>query len=148
MPYPISQATTVQPERRSQKRIMLIAHASDWAARAGIGSHTAFSRSSHGSSKIAYPTLPFLASNFIITLNSANQLITLSFDDLPIVVGQLSPLLLALVDELLPSSCDLVGVHFGTFAHEVNRTVGTNRKASEFRLTVCCTFTVPGAPAG
>jgi hypothetical protein len=79
MPYPISQASTVQPERRSQKKIMLIARASDWAACAGIGSKVA---------------------------------------------------------QLLRVSCDLVGIHSGTFAHEVNRTVGTKRKASEFRLTV------------
>jgi hypothetical protein len=73
--------------------------------------------------EVSYLTLCFFASKSVALLNSANKLITLSFDHLPIVVGQLTPLLLGLADELLPVSLHLVCVHSGTSIHVFNRTV-------------------------
>jgi hypothetical protein len=104
MPYPINQADTAQPETRSQKKAMCIAHAS------GCGAS--------GMSAIgwrwlvvgAYLTLCFFASNSIALLNSAKKLIALSFDGLTIVVGQRAPPLLDLAGELLPVSRHLGGV--------------------------------------
>jgi hypothetical protein len=45
-----------------------------------------------GSLEVSYLTLCFFAGKSIALLNGANQLIALSFDHLPVVVGQLAPL--------------------------------------------------------
>jgi len=64
--------------------------------------------------EVRYLTLCFFTSNSITFLHLADELIALSFDDLPIIVGQVAPFFLGLSDELLPVSFDLVGVHWFT----------------------------------
>ena len=68
--------------------------------------------------EVGYLTLRFFASNSVALLNSADELITLSFDNPPIVVSQLTPRLFGLADELLSVSLHLIGVHFSASAHE------------------------------
>ena len=46
--------------------------------------------------KVGYLTLRFLASNSVALLNFADELIALSFDNLPIIVSQLTPFLFRL----------------------------------------------------
>jgi hypothetical protein len=45
-------------------------------------------------------------------LDLANELIALSFYDLPVVISQATPFLLGLADELLPVSLHLLAVHY------------------------------------
>jgi hypothetical protein len=73
--------------------------------------------------EVSYLTFCIFASNSVALLNFANKLIALSFNHLPIVVGQLAPLLLGFADNLLPVSLHLVCVHFRTSIHVLNRTV-------------------------
>ena len=61
--------------------------------------------------EIGHLMLCFFASNSVALLNSAYKLITLPFDHLLVVVGQLPPLFLGFADDLLPISLELVGVH-------------------------------------
>ena len=86
--------------------------------------------------EVRYLTLCFFASNPISLLNCANKLIALSFDHLPIVVGQLAPLLLGLADELLPVSLHLVCIHFGNSIH-VPSALCSNR-AKAFGVPAVC----------
>lgn len=62
--------------------------------------------------KVGYLTLCFFAGNSITFPDLPDQLIALSFDDLPIIVGQLALFFLGLSGELFPVSFELVGVHF------------------------------------
>jgi hypothetical protein len=54
--------------------------------------------------EIGYLPFRFLARNSVALLNSADKLIALALNDLPIIVGQFAPLLLRLSDELFPIS--------------------------------------------
>jgi hypothetical protein len=65
-----------------------------------------------GPLKLGYLTLCFFASNSIALLNLPDELIALSFNDLPVIVGQSASLLFCLPNELVPVAFDLVGVHF------------------------------------
>ena len=137
MPYPISQAHTAQPRKTSQKKSHV--HCSrKWLRHQrvlAIGWRS--QKPLVASLEIGYLTLCFFASNSIALLNSANKMIALSFDDLPIVVGQFAPLLLGLADELLPVSFHLVGVHLGTFIHEANP-IGNSAKSFGVPFAVLC----------
>jgi hypothetical protein len=48
--------------------------------------------------EVGYLTLRFFASNSVTLLNSADELVALSFDNPPIVFSQLTPLLFRLAD--------------------------------------------------
>jgi len=48
-------------------------------------------------------------------LDFSNELITLTLDDLPVIISQSAPLLFGFADELFPVSLDLVGVHLYSF---------------------------------
>jgi hypothetical protein len=48
--------------------------------------------------KLGYLTFRFFAGDSVTLLNLAKELISLAFDNLPIVVGQPAPLLLGLSD--------------------------------------------------
>jgi hypothetical protein len=65
--------------------------------------------------KVSYLTFRFFAGNSVPLLYSADELILFSFNDLPIIVGQFTPLLLCFPDELFPVALDLVGVHLRSF---------------------------------
>jgi actin-like ATPase involved in cell morphogenesis len=61
--------------------------------------------------ELGYLTFCFFTSNSVAFLDLSNELIALSFDDLPVIVGQSAPGLLCLSGELFPASFDLVRVH-------------------------------------
>ena len=64
--------------------------------------------------EVGYLPFCFLARNSVALLNSADKLIALALNNLPIIVGQFAPLFLGLADELFPISFQLIGVNFGT----------------------------------
>jgi hypothetical protein len=61
--------------------------------------------------ELGYLTFCFSTSNSVAFLDLSNELIALSFDNLPVIVGQLSPGLLCLSDKLYPVSFGLISVH-------------------------------------
>jgi hypothetical protein len=61
--------------------------------------------------ELGYLTFCFFTSSSVAFLDLSNELIALSFDDLPVIGGQSSPSLLCLSGELYPASFDLVRVH-------------------------------------
>src|SRR5262245_823610 len=61
--------------------------------------------------EIVHLTLGLFASHAVALLDLANELITLAFDDVEVVVRQLAPLLLHLAAILLPIALHLVAVH-------------------------------------
>jgi hypothetical protein len=61
--------------------------------------------------ELGYLTFCFFTSNSVAFLDLSNELIALSFDDLPVIGGQSSPSLLCLSGELFPASFNLVRVH-------------------------------------
>jgi hypothetical protein len=61
--------------------------------------------------ELGYLTFCFSTSNSVAFLNLSDELIALSFDDLPVIVGQLSPGLLCLSERLYPVSFGLISVH-------------------------------------
>lgn len=61
--------------------------------------------------ELGYLTFGFFASNSITFLNLLDELIALSFNDLPIIVDRSAPLFLSLPGELFLISFELVGVH-------------------------------------
>ena len=62
--------------------------------------------------EVCYLTICFFASNSITFLHFTDELIALSFNNLPIIVGQPAPFFLCLSDELFSVSFHLVGVHW------------------------------------
>jgi len=64
-----------------------------------------------GPLELTHLTFRFLASNSVMLLDLTNELVALTLDDLPVIVGQSTPLLLGLSDELLPVSLYLIAVH-------------------------------------
>jgi hypothetical protein len=61
--------------------------------------------------ELGYLRFCFFTSNSVAFLDLSNELIALSFDDLPVIVGQSAPGFLCLSGELSPASFDLVRVH-------------------------------------
>jgi hypothetical protein len=64
-----------------------------------------------GSLELAELTFCFLTSNSITLLDLTNELIALTLEDLPVIVGQAASLFFGIPDELLPVSFHLVAVH-------------------------------------
>jgi hypothetical protein len=60
--------------------------------------------------EVLYLPPSLFATNSIALLHLPDEQIALFFDDLPIIVGQLTPFFLGFPDELFPASFDLVGV--------------------------------------
>src|SRR4029077_5590351 len=56
-------------------------------------------------------TFRFLSGNSVPFLDLTDELIALAFNDLPVVVGQTTPLLLSLSYELRPVSLQLIAIH-------------------------------------
>jgi hypothetical protein len=81
--------------------------------------------------KLGYLTFCFLTSNSVAFLDLSNELIALSFDDVPVSVGQASPRLLGLSDELSSVSFDLISIHPEPPAKS-NRAFKTARKGRGF----------------
>jgi hypothetical protein len=61
--------------------------------------------------EVGYLAFRFLTSNPVALLNFTYELIASSFNDLPVIVGQLAPFLFGLADELFPVTFDLIGFH-------------------------------------
>src|SRR5436190_22072527 len=55
--------------------------------------------------------LGFVASNAVTLLSCAEQLVSLAFDTIEIIIGQFAPLFLDLASKLLPIAFDSVPVH-------------------------------------
>jgi len=87
MPYPISQADTVQPKKRSQNKTMSIAHAKWRWRQCAFGKRKMPLEPFAVPLEVGYLTLCFVASDSIALLNPTNKLIALSLDNLPIIVG-------------------------------------------------------------
>jgi hypothetical protein len=79
--------------------------------------------------ELGYLTFCLFASDSVAFLDPSYELITLSFDNRPVIVGQSSPGLLSLSDELFPSSFGLVSVHLEPSAKS-NGAFETARKGS------------------
>ena len=61
--------------------------------------------------ELVYLALSLFARNSIALLNSSDELVTLAFDDLPVIIGKLAPFFFRLSDQLLPVSLILIGIH-------------------------------------
>ena len=77
-------------------------------------------------------TFCFLASNSVTLLDLSNELIALALDNLPVIVGQATLLLLGFPDDLLPVSLHLVAVHSRSL-HSVNPCLPTTSARLGFR---------------
>ena len=65
-----------------------------------------------GPLELGYLTFRFVASNSVAFLDFSNELITLPFDNLPVIVSQSVRLLLCLASQLLLVAFDLLGLHY------------------------------------